>query len=83
MPRKECPLQSALREMLRGELSDGASPHHLSKILGKDVSNVRGTLMAMPDAYIDRWEYIEERRKYRPVYCLADIPQDCPHPEGE
>ena len=81
MPRSRNPLQTQLRDLLRGDLADGASPYHLAKLLGADPCNVKAALKAMPDMYIDRWEWVAEASAYRPVFCAAEIPEDCPKPE--
>jgi hypothetical protein len=41
--------------------------------------NIRISLKALPDAYIDRWESAP-RKQYKAVWCVVIPPEDCPHP---
>ncbi len=81
MTRVKNPLQDELRSLLREEFTDGASTRDLAERIGKDRSNVRSALHAMADVYIDRWEPTEVHAYWRPIYCAAQIPEDCPRPE--
>jgi hypothetical protein len=45
----------------------------------RTLVNVRRSLKALPDAYIDRWESAP-RKAYKAVWCVVIPPEDCPHP---
>ncbi len=57
---------------------DGMTARGLAFTLTAEPSKISRSLALMPDTYIDRWE--RSRSKYAAVYCLAFIPEDCPHP---
>ena len=39
----------------------------------------------IPFAYIDRWKAHQAHTRWMwvPVYCVVEIPEDCPKPEGD
>jgi hypothetical protein len=45
----------------------------------RTLVNVRRSLKALPDAYIDRWESAP-RKAYKAIWCVVIPPEDCPHP---
>lgn len=45
----------------------------------RTLPNLRRSLKALPDAYIDRWESAP-RKAYKAVWCVVIPPEDCPHP---
>ncbi len=71
--------QRALRELLR-KYPDGMTTINVSKLSGFTPADTRRTLAAMPDAYVDRW-VMGKRGQYMKVWCVVDVPSDCPHPK--
>ena len=43
------------------------------------MSGILRALTGMPDVYRDRWEK-PPRGTYRGIYCVVDVPEDCPKP---
>lgn len=72
--------QKAIRECLKKH-PEGLTRQELAELLNIHVSNVRTAIMAMPDVYVDRW-IIGYLGGYKKVYCVVDVPEDCPHPKG-
>lgn len=71
----------ALRNLLRG--TDGATASDAGARLGLDPSTAHKALRNMPDAYIDRWRpAISGRKKFVAIWCVVDVPEDCPMPEA-
>ena len=70
-----------IRALLRCH-PDGLTTHQVTELLGiAQEPTTRRCLNAMPDVYIDRWELkTGSKKQYRPVWVLADVPEDCPHP---
>jgi hypothetical protein len=68
-----------IRELLR-ENPDGLTMSQiLNEFPDRTLCNVRKSLKALPDAYIDRWESAP-RKAYKAVWCVVIPPEDCPHP---
>ena len=70
--------QRALRDLLRVH-PDGLSTSQIMNLSGFVSSDVRRTLLSMPDVYVDRW-VMGKRGQYMKVWCVAYVPPDCPHP---
>lgn len=70
--------QKKIRTVLRAHPS-GMTPIELSELLGIHVSNVRVSLKAMPDVYVDRWR-AAKRGQFEKVWVAVPVPEDCPHP---
>ena len=71
--------QQALREVLR-RYPDGLTTAQVSELVGFSTADTRRSLAAMPDTYVDRW-VLGKRGQYMKVWCIAHVPQDCPHPK--
>ena len=71
------PLQTHIRAALDKE-PDGMTICNLTLALKSNPESIRKALARMGDAYVDRW--VKEGRGYSGVYCLAFVPEDCPHP---
>ena len=50
-------------------------------IMGISDASVREALKNMPDTYIDRWT--PGRKGWTAVWCVVDVPEDCPKPKKE
>jgi hypothetical protein len=73
----------ALRDLLRGSMSEGATARQLAEALGlppKDADSVFHTLRHMPDTYIDRWD-TPANAPLTAVWCVVVPPPDTPKPE--
>lgn len=70
--------QKKVRDMLRKH-PDGMTPLQLAEALGIHVANVRTSLRAMPDVYVDRWRP-GKLGSFEKVWCAVPVPEDCPHP---
>ena len=69
-----------IRALLRAS-SDGMTVEQIVWAVKRDKANVKKTIRAMPDAYIDRWE-AAPRKQFAAVWCVVVPPEDCPRPES-
>lgn len=63
------------------EHQDGLTLRQLHRLAS--TSSLRYTQLAverMFGVYVDRWGWDDKRQRYEPVYCLVDVPEDCPRP---
>jgi predicted transcriptional regulator len=70
--------QKKIRTLLRSKPS-GLTPIEIAEITGIHPSNVRTSLRAMPDVYVDRWR-MGKRGQFEKVWVAVPVPDDCPHP---
>ena len=70
-------LQIKLRKLLQGH--EGMTTRQLSKHVGSGMQDITRSLKAMPDAYVDRWTG-PERGQWAAVWCVVEVPEDCPKP---
>ena len=70
--------QKRIRTLLRSR-PEGMTPHEISEIIGAHVANVRTSLKAMPDVYVDRWR-VAKRGQFEKIWVAVPVPEDCPHP---
>lgn len=71
----------AIRQVLRNH-GDGLSVGQILTALREQNEHenaIRRAVAVMPDVYIDRWER-GMGKKYRAVYCIVTVPENCPHP---
>jgi hypothetical protein len=81
MPAKKGSRIRAIRALLRAA-PDGMTVHEIEAEMTRvDQSHISRILRAMPDAYIDRWLYVEGTRWARAVWCVVVPPEDCPRPK--
>jgi hypothetical protein len=71
-------LQAKLRALLRGH--EGMTTKQLSYRTDSGMRDITRSLKVMPDSYIDRWTG-PERGQWAAVWCVVDVPEDCPKPE--
>jgi len=71
-------LQTRLRKRLKG--TDGMTTRQLSALVDSGMRDITRSLKTMPDAYVDRWTG-PERGQWAAVWCVVDVPEDCPKPE--
>jgi hypothetical protein len=55
------------------------TPYEIAAATGMHVANVRTSLRAMPDVYVDRWR-AGKRGQFEKVWMAVHVPEDCPHP---
>jgi hypothetical protein len=70
-------LQTKLRALLTG--TDGMTTRQLAAQVDSDMQDITRSLKAMPDSYVDRWTG-PERGQWAAVWCVVEVPQDCPKP---
>jgi hypothetical protein len=71
-------LPNKLRQLLKGH--DGMTTKQLSQLVDSCPRDITRSLKTMPDAYVDRWTG-PERGQWAAVWCVVDVPEDCPKPE--
>ena len=71
--------QKRIRTLLRTKPS-GMTPIEIAAETGLHVANVRTSLRAMPDVYVDRWR-LGKRGQFEKVWVAVHVPEDCPHPK--
>jgi hypothetical protein len=71
--------QKRIRTLLRAN-PNGLTPHEIAEEIGAHVANVRTSLKAMPDVYVDRWR-MGQRGQLQKVWVAVAVPDDCPHPK--
>ena len=71
--------QKKIRTILRTK-PQGMTPNEIAEATGIHVANVRTSLRAMPDTYVDRWR-MGKRGQFEKVWVAAYVPEDCPHPK--
>ncbi len=69
-----------IRRVLRN-VGDGMCVPDLADLLNIHPTSIATALTNMPDAYIDRWTPTSNKRNWKAVWCLADVPEDCPRPD--
>ena len=58
---------------------DGVDAGTIGKELGKPDRSIYKALQRTAGAYIDRWANMN-KRQYVAIWCLVEVPEDCPHP---
>ena len=71
--------QNRVRKLLRTR-PEGMTPIEIAAETGMHPANVRTSLRAMPDVYVDRWR-LGKRGQYEKVWVAVHVPEDCPHPK--
>jgi predicted ArsR family transcriptional regulator len=71
--------QKRIRTLLRTR-PGGMTPIEIAELLEMHPANVRTSLRAMPDVYVDRWRK-GKRGQYEKVWVAVHVPEDCPHPK--
>jgi hypothetical protein len=67
-----------VRELLKCH-QFGLSTLDIASLLEIRSNTILKVLHKMPDCYVDRWA-TPNRGQYVAVWCLADVPKDCPYP---
>lgn len=76
-------LKHAVRELLR-KYPRGLTDKSIAKRLGSKHSmrKLNEMLCKLGDAYIHDWVRGSPKFPWRPIWRLADVPKNKPHPEG-
>jgi len=72
-------LQDLVRATLRA-YPDGMTPNELADELDLPYRSVQYALHCMDDAYIDRWTRPKDGKSYSAVWCVVEVPENCPRP---
>ena len=59
---------------------DGLTTTELSVLSEVTYSTVYKALTLMPDAYIDRWQRPLRPGRMQAVWCVVEVPENCPRP---
>lgn len=69
-----------IRALLRAN-PDGLSVMQITRTLNLPRESARKAMLAMPDAYIDRWETTGRVGPPRSIWCVVNVPPHCPKPD--
>jgi hypothetical protein len=72
-------IQQMIREALLAD-PDGVIVRRLAERINKPRQVIQRALHLMADAYIDRWEPATGPFGYAAVWCVVEVPADCPRP---
>lgn len=59
---------------------DGLTLTEIAEHSGVPYRAVHRAVPKMPDVYIDRWRAPDGAYPYQAVWCVVEVPDDCPHP---
>jgi len=68
-----------VREVLRAH-PDGLTCAQINEIIKAPEGRILAVLKSMPDAYIDRWQYRGTKKYISSVWCVVEVPENCPKP---
>jgi hypothetical protein len=69
-----------IRELLKKN-PDGLSIKEISNTTNLLPDSIEKSLKGMPDVYIDRWTVAKQQKREEAVWCVVEVPEDCPRPE--
>lgn len=69
-----------IRDVLKNN-PDGLTAKQIHFITNIDKESIRVALKNMPDVYIDRWLAAKQGLREEGVWCVVEVPEDCPRPE--
>jgi len=69
-----------VREVLRAH-PDGLTCAQINEIVKAPEGRILAVVKSMPDAYIDRWQYRGTQKYLSAVWCVVNVPENCPKPE--
>jgi hypothetical protein len=73
------PKHPIIRALLR-KTGDGLSVNEIQSKTGIEQGLIRKCLGKMPDAYIDRWTAGKFRAPPTAIWCVVEVPENCPRP---
>jgi predicted DNA-binding transcriptional regulator AlpA len=59
---------------------DGLSTKEMAEMTGISQNALYRVLDAMPDTYIDRWTFPHGIGHPTAIWCVVDVPENCPKP---
>ena len=68
-----------VREVLRSN-PDGLTCAQINEIVKAPNGRILSVVKSMPDAYIDRWIYRGTQKYLSAVWCIVEVPENCPKP---
>ena len=68
-----------IRTTLR-QHSDGLTLTEIAQHSNSPYRNIHRVIINMPDVYIDRWQLPISSSPYQAVWCIVEVPENCPHP---
>ena len=74
-------IQALIRATLR-ERPEGLIVRDIASTLDKPRQAIQRGLSLMPDAYIDRWQPAGGPFGYAAVWCVVEVPANCPKPRS-
>lgn len=83
-PRNKVLWESPVRREVRAVLQanpDGMIMSEIAPLIDRPYASIYHALHEMVGSYIDRWYQPGPGRAYKAVWCVADIPEDCPRPD--
>jgi hypothetical protein len=60
---------------------DGLTTSQLHELIKAPDGRMRAVLRSMPDAYIDRWQTRGDKKYLSAVWCVVEVPDNCPRPD--
>ena len=60
---------------------DGLSIKEISSVTQITTGGILKSLKGMPDVYIDRWTLGRQQKREEAIWCVVEVPEDCPRPE--
>jgi hypothetical protein len=76
------PKAPVIRELLKA-FPDGLSVQNICEKTGITQRSARPTLKKMADCYIDRWTAGGRREPPTAIWCIVDVPENCPRPRKQ
>ena len=77
--KKHQPKAPVIRSLLKKN-NDGMSVNEIEAKTKINQDLVRKCLYKMPDAYIDRWVHLYDFGHPTAIWCVVDVPKNCPKP---
>lgn len=59
---------------------DGLTANEIGELLKLNKDSIRNALNTMPDVYIDRWMQARQGLREQAVWCVINVPENCPKP---
>jgi hypothetical protein len=76
------PKAPVIRALLK-EFQDGLSTKDICQKTGIDQKSARANLKKMADCYIDRWTPGSLKEPPTAIWCVVDVPENCPKPRKQ
>lgn len=70
-----------IREVLRAH-PEGLTAKEVGAKVKSTQNHAYNAMRAMPDVYIDRWVQLKPNTPYSAVWCVIEVPEDCPKPSS-